>query len=148
MEKNEDRKIEIGPDTLKELNTTRKWALFISFTGFAGTGAFLITGLITGVFLSVFKTSQGNAGFPEWMSFIIIAVLTLVFLLPVLFLFRFSKFTSAAVKEKDSQKLHKALQNLKKSYIISGILIIVFLALYMIILIATSLSMGFIRDIG
>lgn len=139
MENNEDRKIEIGKNTLKDLNSIRKWTMFLSLMGFILIIAFLITGLFTGIFLSVFKTGNGDAGFPEWLSFVAIITLTLILLFPVLFLFRFSKYMSEAVKARDEQKIQKAFRNLKKCCVLTGILVILFLALYLFIIIYFSL---------
>lgn len=138
----------ISGEILKDLNTTRKWAMFLSIVGFIGTGAFLVTGLVTGLFLSVFHISNDSSGFPEWLAFIIIILFTLLFLLPVLYLFRFSRFTSDAVKTKDAQKLQKAISNLRAHYVYLGILLIIILALYFFVIISTMLSMVFVKNLG
>jgi len=147
MENIEEKKIEIGQDTLKDLNTIRKWTMFFSILGFIIVGVILVTGLFTGVFLSVFNTSDGYP-LPEWLSFIIFVLLALVCFIPVLYLFRFSKYTSEAVKTRDKQILHKGLRNLKRFVIYIGILTIVLLALYLFVLIATAASMAFVKDLG
>ena len=147
MEPIEERKIEIGQDTLKNLNTTRKWTMFISLLGFMVIGALLILGLFTGAFLTVFNTADPDQQFPEWVSFIILILLALVLFFPVLFLFRFSKYTSEAVKTVDKQKLNKAFKNLKAYYVYTGILIITVLALYLFTIITTGASMGFVKDL-
>lgn len=146
MENTGDRKKEISPEMLKDLKITSKWTMIISIFGFIGTGAFLATGLITGVFLSVFK--DNSRGFPEWMAFIIIALLTLLFLFPVFYLFRFSKLTDEAVRTENNRKLESAFKNLKRYYVFTGIIMITFLVIYLFVIIATSVSMGFVKDIG
>ena len=147
MENSGEREKEFSPGMLRDLRTTSKWTMFISVIGLIGTGAFLITGLITGIFLSVFKTSDPGRGFPEWITFIIIALLTLAFLFPVFYLFRFSKLTAEAVKTRSNQKLEKAIKYLKRYYAFSGILTITILSIYLFIIIATTLSMAFVKDI-
>ncbi|MBP1665163.1 MAG: hypothetical protein H6Q23_23 [Bacteroidetes bacterium] len=148
MENSTDRKIEISQETLKDLNTIRKWTMFLSIIGFIGTASFLITGLFTGVFLSVFDTSDMSSGFPEWMSFIVITLLTLVFLFPALYLFRFSKFTAEAVKAKDNLKFKKAFRNLKSYCVFIGILIIATIAVYLFVIISTISSLAFVKGLG
>ncbi|HBE41466.1 MAG TPA: hypothetical protein DDW27_09725 [Bacteroidales bacterium] len=148
MEITGDRKKEISPEMLKDLKTTGKWTMFISIMSFIGTCAFLVTGLITGIFLSVFKTSDSSRGFPEWLAFIIIALLTMVFLFPVFYLFRFSKLTAEATVTGDVQKLEKAFKNLKRYYVFTGIITITFLAIYLFVIVATTASMAFVKDIG
>ena len=48
-------KIEIEQDTLKDLDTTRKWTMFLAILGFIGIGVFLIVGIFAGIFFSVFN---------------------------------------------------------------------------------------------
>ncbi len=148
MDINGERKTEINRDTLKDLDTIRKWAMFLSIIGFIATGAFLITGLFTGIFLSVFNINDSTQGFPGWLSFVVILLTTVLLLLPVIYLFRFSKLTREAVKIKDDKKLHKALRNLRAHYIFLGILVIIILTVYLFVMISTMLSLGFIKNIG
>lgn len=148
MDNNGDSKREISRETLKDLNTIRKWAMFLSIVGFIASGAFLVTGLFTGIFLSVFNVNENGPGFPAWLAFIIFILLFLLLLLPVIYLFRFSKFTSEAIKTNDDKKLRRALSNLKAHYLYLGILVIIILVVYFFVMISTMLSMGFVKNIG
>ena len=148
MDSNEDRQIEISQETLKDLNKIRKWTMFFSILGFIVTASFLITGLFTGVFISVFDTSDISSGFQEWISFIVIIIVTLVFLFPALYLFRFSKFTAEAVKTKDNLKFKNAFGNLKRYCVFVGILIIAAIAIYLFAVISTISSMAFVKGLG
>jgi MFS family permease len=147
MENIEDSKIEIGQETLKDLNTTRKWTMFLSIVGFIVVGVILVTGIFTGVFLSVFNTSE-DPRFPGWLSFSVLILLSVACFVPALYLFRFSKYILAAVKTRDTRKLQKGFRNLKRYYVFTGILVIVILALYLFVLIATGASMAFVKDLG
>ena len=60
----EIRKIEIDQETLKHLNTLRKWTMFLAVTGFIFLGLIIILGLITGTFLTAFNQSDKNSGDP------------------------------------------------------------------------------------
>ena len=148
MEKNEEKKIEIGQDTLNILNTTRKWTMFLAILGFIGIGVLLGAGVVTGLFLSVFNTPDTELGFPESIVFVIVIVLALIYFFPVLYLFRFSKHTAEAVRTHDKEKLHEAFWNLKAYYIYIGILIIVILVLYVIFFIGLGVSMPFLKELG
>jgi MFS family permease len=133
MENNPDsRKIEIGEDTLRDINTTRKWTMFLAIIGFIGIGLAIIFGLFAGVFLTIFNTSDALAGFPEWSFFIMIILAGAIYLFPVFFLFRYSKHSANAVKTLDSRELHKALKNMKAYFVYIGILIIVMLIIYIV----------------
>ena len=122
--------------------------MFLSVLGFIGTAGFLITGLFTGVFLSVFDTGRGGTGIPGWISFIVIIFMTLVFLLPVIYLFRFSKLTAEAVNSGDSLKLEDAFRNLRKYCVFSGILVVAAITVYLFVIIATISSMAFVKGLG
>jgi MFS family permease len=147
MEKNEEKKIEIGQDTLNILNATRKWTMFLAILGFIGIGVLLGAGVVAGLFLSVFNTVDTNLGFPESLIIIIVIVLALISFFPVLYLFRFSKHTTEAVRTHDKEKLHEAFWNLKAYYVYVGILIIVVLVLYLVFFIALGASVPFIKDL-
>jgi MFS family permease len=141
-------KIEIEQETLKDLNTTRKWTMFLSILGFIGIGVLVIAGLFAGAFLSVFNTGDADLGYPEWLVFIIVLAFAAIYFFPVLYLFRFSKHTSAAVKTLDKNELHKAFKNLRRYYVFIGILIIVVLALYLIIIVAAGASVALFKGLG
>ena len=147
MEKNEEKKIEIGQDTLNILNATRKWTMFLAILGFIGIGVLLGAGVVTGLFLSVFNTTNTNLGFPESLVIIIVIVIALISFFPVLYLFRFSKHTTEAVRTHDKEKLHEAFWNLKAYYFYVGILIIVVLVLYLVFFIALGASVPFIKNL-
>ena len=127
-------------EILKELNTIRKWAMFLSLIGFIAVGSFAVTGFFTGIFLSVFNVNDPAQGFPAWLSFIITIVMFLLLLFPVIYLFRFSRFTSAAVRTNDNTILKKAIRNLKTHYLCLGILVIVLFVMYFVFLILTMIS--------
>jgi hypothetical protein len=143
----ETRKIEIEEETLKTLNTTRKWTMFISIIGFILLGLLLVIGFIAGTFLTAFKIGDAGLGIPESMALIIIFVLSLVYFFPVFFLFRFSKHTANAVQSLNKEDLRKAFRNLKFYFIYLGVLLIMAMVLYLAALIFTGSSMGFLKGL-
>ncbi|NLA48951.1 MAG: hypothetical protein GX876_05750 [Bacteroidales bacterium] len=140
MDNNRESSADNNREILKEFNTIRKWTLFLSLIGFIAAGSFAVTGLFTGIFLSVFNVNDPAQGFPAWLSFIITILMFLLLLLPVIYLFRFSRFTSAAVRTNDGTIMRKAIRNLKAHYLCLGILVIVIFVLYFLFLILTMLS--------
>jgi len=54
----EDRKIEMGPEILSYLNSTRKWTTFLSVLGFIFLGLMIVAGLATSLFITAFKTQE------------------------------------------------------------------------------------------
>jgi hypothetical protein len=149
METNtEIRKIEIDQDALRDLDTTRKWTMFLAIMGFIAIGIMLVGGIIAVLFLSVFKTSATLSGLEEMLVVVILLLITAIYFFPVLYLFRFSKHTSNAVKTLDKQELQKAFKNLKRYYMYIGILIIVVLVIYVVAFIAAGASVAFLKDLG
>ncbi len=143
------KKIELEEDTLKDLNTTRKWSMFLAILGFIALGIMLLIGLIAGVFLSVFKTQEINLGAGE--SILIFGLLLLfgvIYFFPILYLFRFSKHAGNAVRALDKEQMHKAFRYLRKYYVFIGITIIIVLVIYVIALIASGASLAFLKDLG
>jgi hypothetical protein len=149
METNpEVRKIEIDEVTLKYLNTSRKWAMFLAIIGFIFVGLIIIIGLIAGTFLTAFNSGEKGLGIPESLMFIPVLIIALIYFFPVLFLFRFSKYTSQAIHTLDKLILNKALKNLKSYFAYIGILIIIVLSIYIIALIVAGTSMAFLKGLG
>jgi len=149
METNpEIRKIEIGQETLKNLNTTRKWAMFLAIIGFILLGLIIVIGLIAGTFLTAFNSGEKSLGIPESLMFVPILLLAVIYFFPVLFLFRFSKHTAHAIQTLDKQELHKAIKNLKICFAYIGIMIIIIFSLYIVALIVAGSSMAFLKGLG
>jgi small-conductance mechanosensitive channel len=144
----ENKKIEIDQETLKQLNSTRKWTMFLSILGFIFLGLLILIGIIAGTFLSAFSTGETVPGVPEYLIFVIFLIAAVLYFFPVLFLFRFSKHSSLAVQNLDKTELHKALRNLKSYFAYLGLLIIVFLSLYITLIIITGTSMAFLKGMG
>ena len=142
-----DRKLEISPDILKKLNSTRKWTTFLAVLGFIVLGLVIIGGLAAGLFLTIFKTQENTLGFPE--SFLTIAslIVGLVYFFPVLFLFRFSRNTRDAIHNLDNVKLAKGFRNLYLFFKIIGITVILVMLIYVIALAVSGASLSFINGI-
>jgi hypothetical protein len=144
----EIRKIEIDQDTLKHLNTARKWAMFLAIIGFIFLGLIVVIGLMAGTFLTAFSTGEKGLGIPDSLMFIPVLFLGLVYFFPVLFLFRFSKHTSHAIQNLDKLAFHKAVKNLKAYFAYIGIILIIILSLYILVLIIAGSSMAFLKGLG
>jgi fatty acid desaturase len=143
------KKIELEEDTLKDLDTTRKWSMFIAILGFIAVGLMLLIGLIAGVFLSVFKTQDLNLGAGETiLIFGILLVFGVIYFFPILYLYRFSKYAGHAVRTRDNVYMKKAFRCLRKYFVYIGILAIVVLAFYLIAIIASGASLAFLKDLG
>ena len=144
----ENRKIEIEQDTLNQLNTTRKWAMFLAITGFIFLGLILVIGLIAGTFISAFSSGEeGGIGIPESLMFIPFLLMAVIYFFPIYFLFRFSKHSLHAIQTLDKLEFHKAIKNLKYYFAYIGFLIIVVFTIYIVVLIVAGSSLAFLRGL-
>jgi len=143
----EEKKIELGKETLKNLNTARKWTMFLSISGFIFLGLIIIIGIIAGVFLAAFKSGGANSKIPDYIMFVIFFVCAVVYSFSVHFLFRFSKHMANAVQTLDKQELYKAFRNLKSYFVYFGIFIIIILTFYVLLLIIMGTSMEFLKGL-
>jgi hypothetical protein len=144
----EIKKIEIEQETLKNLNTTRKWTMFLAVLGFIFLGLIIAIGLITGTFLSAFNRSDATLGVPDSLLMLIFLLLAVIYFFPVFFLFRFSIHTSNAVSTLHSQELHKAFKYLKRYFVYIGVMIIIVIIFYIAALIVAGTSMTFLKGLG
>ncbi len=144
----ENRKIEIDQETLKHLNTTRKWAMFHAIIGFIFLGLILIIGLLAGTFLTTFSSGVKGSGIPESLMFIPVLVIAVVYFFPILFLFRFSKHSSHAIQNLDKLEFNKAIKNLKYWFAYLGVLVIAVFSFYIVVLIVAGSSMAFLKGLG
>ena len=143
----EINKIEIEQESLKHLNTARKWAMFLAIIGFIFLGLIVIIGLLAGTFLSAFSSGSKGLGIYESLLFIPILLIALVYFFPVLFLFRFSKHSSHAILQLDKLELSKAIKYLKYYFVYTGVLIIIVFSLYVVVLIVAGSSMALLKGL-
>jgi hypothetical protein len=139
----ENRKIEIDHETLNHLNTARKWSMFIAVLGLIFLGLIIIIGAIAGTFFTAFSTDGTVRGLPESLLLALTLAMAVAYLLPVVLLFRFSKYTGIAVKSLKTEDLRKGIKSLKSFFLYIGILIILMLAFYAAALIITGTSLAF-----
>lgn len=142
-----ERKIEISPEILNNLNSTRKWTTFLSILGFIFLGLLIVAGLTTSLFLTTFRTQEANLGIPESVVIIVLIVIGAIYFLPVFFLFRFSRNTRDGIQNLDRHKLEKGFNNLRLYFTYTGIMVIVVLTIYVVGLVAAGASISFLKGI-
>jgi hypothetical protein len=145
----EIKKIELEEATLRDIDTTRKWSMFIAILGFIAIGLVIIIGLIAGVFLSAFNSGDAQLGSAEMiLIFVLLLLMMAIYFFPLLYLYRFSKHAGNAVRTMDKDLMAEAFRYLRKYYVFIGILTIVVLAFYVIALIVSGASLAFLKDLG
>jgi hypothetical protein len=137
----ENKRVEIDTYILKNLNTIRKWTMFLSIAGFISFAAVVFFGILTGTFLSVFSSHDEGLRLKEMAGILGILVIILIYLFPILFLFNFSKNAARATVGHDQAALRKSFKNLKYFFTSLGIFTIILLAVYITSLIFAGASM-------
>jgi len=118
---------EAGVGYLKE---TARWGKFLAIVGFVMIGFMVLMALMVGALAqSMFGPNMPFSG--SILTFFYLA-LALVYLFPVLFLYRFAKSAGDAVLSRNANSLTVALGNLKSLYKFMGILVLIFLGLYIL----------------
>jgi len=160
----ENKKVEIGQEALGYLDTTRKWTMFFAILGFIGIGILLIIGIFAGSIIGGLtsgissglqgmegmegmegvETARAVGGFAGVMMFIVMLIFAVIYFFPLLYLLRFSKHSSNAVKNQDSGEMTLALKNLKSYWKYLGILVIIILAVYLVVFLIFGASAAFL----
>lgn len=140
-----ENKIELDQESLKNLDSIRKWTMFFSVLGFIFIGILVIAGFAAGIFMSVFSSGEMGAGFPLWVLIIIIPAIAAIYFFPVFFLFRFSRHMRNAVMNLSNEHIRIAFRNLKYYFTYIGVLVIIVLAFYFIALVVAGSSLAFFK---
>ena len=124
----------LGKSYLKE---TAKWARFLSIAGFIGLGLILIISVIAA--LGESNSGRYNGGKDEfytagYMMGTVIGslIVLLIFFFPCYFLLLFANKMNKALVAEDAASLNEAFKNLKATFRYSGVLTIIFIALFVI----------------
>jgi hypothetical protein len=141
-------KLELGPESLRYLNTTRKWTMFFAILGFIFLGMMIIAGVAAGAFLSIFDQSPSGADIPKWLVIAIIAGFAILYFFPIFYLFRFSTHMRNAVQNFSNDDLRRAFRNLKSYFVYLGVLVIIMLSLYFVALVVAGASLVLLKPLG
>ena len=142
MENNENlltAELQVDSIAYAHLHETARWAKFLSVIGFIISVFLLLAAIFAGAFLSSFSGTGGVGGINSMIGtgvlsavYIVIAV---VYFIMSLFLFRFATKMRMALQASDQDNFNVSLYNLKMVYRITGIIVIVYLALVTLALI-------------
>ena len=144
---NKAKTLEITDEVTSYLNEAGKWGKFLAIMGFVFMGLMVVAGFVMSiVFAFIPKNSLGNMPFPTFLIGIFYLVMAAIYLLPILYLYRFSTGIKMALILKNQNQFAKAFYNLKALYRFIGIFMIVILSLYLlmfVIMIFAGLFAGF-----
>lgn len=88
----------------------------------------IILGVVMTTFLTTVFAASGKP-YMAYMGFIYVAI-SLIYIMPVIYLYRFSTLARRAIRISDSVEIMYALRNLKSHFKFVGIFTIVILGLY------------------
>jgi len=99
--------------------------------GFIFIGLMIIAGLVMTTFLSTVFAVAGKP-YMAYLGLIYVAI-SLIYIMPVIYLYRFSTLAKRAIRNFDSDEIMNALRNLKSHFKFVGIFTIVIFVLYFLI---------------
>jgi hypothetical protein len=141
----EKSKLELEKEALAHLSTARKWSMFLARLGFIFLAIMLILGAVTGTFLTVFRSGAEGIGLPGIMLIIVLIVLGIFYVMPVYYLYNFSKNLDVALKTLNKVRLHKAFRSLKYYFVYLGVFAIVMITIYVLIIGVGGALMAFLK---
>lgn len=122
-----------GQGYLKEI---AKWAKFLSIVGFVSVGLMILFSLFLGtIYSSMIPGYKEIPGFPMWTLSAFYILISILYIIPVLYLYRFATKVQIALIEDNEFELTTALENLKSLFKFVGIATIIFIGLYAIMII-------------
>jgi NADH:ubiquinone oxidoreductase subunit 5 (subunit L)/multisubunit Na+/H+ antiporter MnhA subunit len=127
--------LQLTENSKEYLRTTAKWTKFMAVISFIGIGFLALSGLIltlTGFFIP-YDTLNGMMLFPLGITGVIYFILSLVIIIPTLYLYRFSQKTIESLESNNSETLESAIENMKSYWKFNGILTIVSIALCVLV---------------
>ena len=137
----------ITNEAYKSLLSSSKWAKFLAIIGFIGIGLTVVFGLLTSISMSTMieKVPSDNPLF--YINGGFIAVIYLVtgfaFLFPLIALYKYASKINRGLQVRDQLTIDSAFDNLRKFFKYYGILIIVFLSIYLILFLVLIFTLPF-----
>lgn len=135
LEDNYATDIALSDEIKGYLSTTAKWAMFISIVGFLGVAMMVFAAIFMGAMLGAMSNSvdpsvQAMMPIPPIFLSIFYLIMALLMLVPMVYLFKFSTNTRAALSRNDDRALTDAFRNLKSHYKFYGIALALMLLFY------------------
>ena len=119
------------------LRQTKPWVRFISILGFIGTGFLLLAGLllIVGSSFVSSRFGSGLGGVPIALIGLLYAILGALYIIPVVFLFRYANGIQKALSVDLTGGMEDALRSQKSFWRFVGILMLILLILQVVVLV-------------
>jgi len=117
------------------LKETAKWAKFLAIVGFVITGLMVLVGLFMGTIMSEMTSGMGGEmpGYPVGMLSGVYIVFAILYIMPMLYLYKFAAKMQVALKEDIQFEITSSFENLKSLFKFIGIFTVVILGFYVLI---------------
>ncbi len=134
--------LNLPPAVLGYLKETSTWTYILSIIGFIGIGLMVLAGIIFSFTMGGMLGDNPYESFGIDISYfgMIYIVLGLIYFLPVMYLFNFSRKMKLALNLNTNEDLSAAFSNLKSHYKYLGIFTIVIISLYVLIIVIAMIS--------
>lgn len=127
----ESSELQVSAVAADFLKTAGKWAMFLAIMGFIGIAFMLLAGLsmlaVGGAAAGMDNSPYGSAApaMAPGILGIVYLICAVLYIFPVIYLYKFSSNAKEAVNSNSSDKLTSALENLKSHYKFVGIVTII-----------------------
>ena len=137
---------EVAASTVDVMRRTRPWTLFFAVLLAIASGFMVLGGLGMLMVGGIAGASAGGGVAPAGLM-VGIAVLyilfALLYIMPMMALFRYSSAVTTLVQSRAVSALNAALEHQRKFWKLTGVMTIVFIALYIVVIIVAAVTGGF-----
>lgn len=143
LEQSNEPQLILDEEIKDYLNSSSKWAKFLSIIGFIGVG-FMFLGSL---FLMIVGGTLGSASMsygvsPNLMGFLYF-IFAVLYIFPIYYLYQFSTGISKGLKLNSQENIKEGFKNLKAQFKYLGIMTIVIISLYFLIFIFGMIAVAF-----
>ncbi len=130
----EEKTLKITDEITTYLDGAGTWGKFLAILGFVCVGLIVVGGFIMCIVLAFIPGELGDMPFPPFLFGLFYLIIGAIYLLPILYLYRFSTGIKTALMLKNQEQFTKAFFNLKALYRFIGIFTVVIFVLYLLVL--------------
>jgi hypothetical protein len=128
-----DQRLVMDMASIGYLGETASWAKFLAIVGFVMCGLFVAFGLFMGTFTSTMgsRMDMPFGGFGSIMTLMYIGLAVLYFF-PCYYMYVFATRMKRVIATNDQTQLSSSFQNLKSSFKFAGIMMLVFIGIWVL----------------
>lgn len=123
----ENFELHLSNQSKEFLRETAKWAYLLAIVGFVFIGLMIVLGIFMGTMMSSLETP---ASIPGALLSVFYIGISLVYLFPVLYLYRFASKMKKAFAENNNEDLEEGFKNLKSHYKFIGVATLLLVGIY------------------